>query len=178
VKVEGRKVTICLQGSFHGHKAPSVSTVGKERLTTAEGLRENIILRALQGSNPILKLPFVQLIWLPSESPDVKITQEARPPFPLSPSLSFLNTSQQIAVRAIISDPASEPLVLIQGPPGTGKTSVIACATQIMASERPPRTVWLIAQSNVAVKNIAEKLAKTDFLDFKLLVSREFHFDW
>jgi hypothetical protein len=38
--------------------------------------------------------------------------------------------------------------------------------------------MWLIAQSNVAVKNIAEKLAEVGFLNFKLLVSKDFHFDW
>ncbi|KAK7690912.1 hypothetical protein QCA50_006015 [Cerrena zonata] len=38
--------------------------------------------------------------------------------------------------------------------------------------------MWLMAQSNVAVKNIAEKLAETGFFDFKLLVSLDFHFDW
>ncbi|KIK19672.1 hypothetical protein PISMIDRAFT_658785, partial [Pisolithus microcarpus 441] len=40
------------------------------------------------------------------------------------------------------------------------------------------RTVWIVAQSNVAVKNIAEKFARIDFYDFALLVSKEFHFDW
>ncbi|KAI6155141.1 AAA domain-containing protein, partial [Pisolithus tinctorius] len=40
------------------------------------------------------------------------------------------------------------------------------------------RTVWIAAQSNVAVKNIAEKFAKIGFYDFALLVSMEFHFDW
>lgn len=38
--------------------------------------------------------------------------------------------------------------------------------------------IWLVAQSNVAVKNIAEKLASCDFWDFRLLVSKDFHFDW
>ncbi|KAG2367901.1 AAA domain-containing protein [Suillus spraguei] len=40
------------------------------------------------------------------------------------------------------------------------------------------RTVWLVAQSNVAVKNIAEKLDKVGFREFKLLVSKDFHYDW
>ncbi|KAJ7067048.1 AAA domain-containing protein [Mycena amicta] len=40
------------------------------------------------------------------------------------------------------------------------------------------RNMYLVAQSNVAVKNIAEKLASVDFLDFKLIVSKEFHYDW
>jgi hypothetical protein len=38
--------------------------------------------------------------------------------------------------------------------------------------------IWLVAQSNVAVKNIAEKLAANGFMDWKLLVSQDFHFDW
>lgn len=38
--------------------------------------------------------------------------------------------------------------------------------------------LWLIAQSNVAVKNIAEKLETTGFDAWKLLVSKDFHFDW
>ena len=65
-----------------------------------------------------------------------------------------------------------------QGPPGTGKTTVIAAAVQSMAREHRSNTVWVIAQSNVAVKNVAEKLADSGFLDFKLLVSKDFHFDW
>lgn len=39
-------------------------------------------------------------------------------------------------------------------------------------------TIWIVAQSNVAVKNVAEKLADSEFLDFRLLVSKDFHFDW
>jgi regulator of nonsense transcripts 1 len=38
--------------------------------------------------------------------------------------------------------------------------------------------LWLVAQSNVAVKNIAEKLAANDFMNFKLLVSQDFRFQW
>ncbi|KAI6157048.1 AAA domain-containing protein, partial [Pisolithus tinctorius] len=40
------------------------------------------------------------------------------------------------------------------------------------------RTIWIAAQSNVAVKNVAEKFDKIKFYDFKLLVSVEFHFGW
>jgi Cdc6-like AAA superfamily ATPase len=65
-----------------------------------------------------------------------------------------------------------------QGPPGTGKTTVIAAVVQSKVTEHPSNTVWVIAQSNVAVKNVAEKLADSGFLDFKLLVSNDFQFDW
>jgi regulator of nonsense transcripts 1 len=61
----------------------------------------------------------------------------------------------------------------------TGKTTVIAAAvTSIMASSTGKETVWLTAQSNVAVKNIAEKLVAVGFMDFKIIVSKDFHYDW
>ncbi|EIW84341.1 hypothetical protein CONPUDRAFT_120116 [Coniophora puteana RWD-64-598 SS2] len=40
------------------------------------------------------------------------------------------------------------------------------------------RTLWIGAQSNVAVKNIAEKLVSLKFHQFKILVSKDFHYDW
>jgi hypothetical protein len=62
----------------------------------------------------------------------------------------------------------------------TGKTSVIAATVcSLMASGNPStRAIWLVAQSNVAVKNMAKKLADIGFLDFGLLVSKDSHFDW
>ena len=38
--------------------------------------------------------------------------------------------------------------------------------------------IWLMAQSNIAVKNIAEKLADVGFLDWRLLVSKDFYTGW
>jgi regulator of nonsense transcripts 1 len=38
--------------------------------------------------------------------------------------------------------------------------------------------IWLVAQSNVAVKNIAEKLTSIGFENWKLLVSKGFHLGW
>ena len=55
---------------------------------------------------------------------------------------------------------------------------MIAAIVQSKITEHPSNTIWIIAQSNVAVKNVAEKLADSGFLDFKLLVSNDFHFDW
>jgi len=65
-----------------------------------------------------------------------------------------------------------------QGPPGTGKTTVIAAAVHSKIAEHNSNTVWIAAHSNVAVKNVAEKLVDSGFLDFKILVSRDFHYDW
>ena len=40
------------------------------------------------------------------------------------------------------------------------------------------RGIWLVAQSNVAVKNIAEKLLDSEFLPWRLLVSKDFIYEW
>jgi RecA/RadA recombinase len=68
-------------------------------------------------------------------------------------------------------------ITLVHGPPGTGKTTVIATYV-VDAIRAGQRGIYLMAQSNVAVKNIAEKLAKFDFFGFKLLVSQGFHYEW
>lgn len=65
--------------------------------------------------------------------------------------------------------------ILTTGPPGTGKTSTISAAVKIWDDAKYP--VWVVAQSNVAVKNLAESFLKKD-IDFKLLVSKEFYVEW
>ena len=180
VQVEGRAATLHLRNAFQGKDVRSIVTVGKESLTSAEGRRESIILDAFRGHNQLLSLPFVQFIWQLADQPDwLTRYPSVRPQLPDTPQTKRLNSSQQTAVQAIVSEASADRLVLIQGPPGTGKTSVIACATQcLIDSPGREQNVWLIAQSNVAVKNIAEKLARNGFYDFKLLISKEFHFDW
>jgi superfamily II DNA or RNA helicase len=164
-----------MQGSLRGDKIQSIHTIGKEDLTTAEGQRATIVLKALQQSNTILQHPFVRSLWLPSETPSWPKRPRRAPPsiqFPYRP----LNPSQAVAVENILSD--ANRISVIHGPPGTGKTTVIAASVLSMMAVPNGHTMWLIAHSNVAVKNIAEKLADVGFLDFKLLVSRDFHFDW
>ena len=178
-QINGRNARLALSGTFRGTSIRSITTVGRERPTTAEDVREGIMLRALQSRILIEENPFIQYIWLLKR----KLSWSGSPMAPTSPTFSFsrrdLNASQRVAVNAILSSVARNRVVLIQGPPGTGKTTVIAAsAISIMASSDKTNTLWLVAQSNVAVKNIAERLAKDNFLDFKILVSRDFHFDW
>lgn len=136
------------------------------------------MLEALQGQILLDENPFIQSIWLSKRKP----SWSKCPVTPISPTIyskRILNVSQQKAVNAILSNADAHRVVLIQGPPGTGKTTVIAASvTSVMASSDQTNTLWLVAQSNVAVKNIAEKLATEDFLEFKILVSKDFHFDW
>ena len=67
------------------------------------------------------------------------------------------------------------PIGAFAGPPGTGKTRTISVALEKWARCGEP--AWVIAQSNVGVKNIAENLAKRE-IDFKLIVSHDFYYDW
>lgn len=59
----------------------------------------------------------------------------------------------------------------------TGKTTVIA-AYVTSAVSAGVTGIWLVAQSNIAVKNIAEKLADVGFYNWRLLVSKDFHIGW
>lgn len=192
--VQGRAVKVTPHAQVTT-KINSVVTIGKGELTGSEVSRADLILDAFKGSDLVLSSPFVRKIFFPSfpfntlKWPKLPDTQ---------PKIDFtyreLNTSQRKAVEKCLSNKEEDRHVIIvvsptfsfsfrisrwvQGPPGTGKTTVIAAAVQSMVAEHTSNTVWVIAHSNVAVKNVAEKLAESGFLDFKLLVSKDFHFDW
>lgn len=156
-----------------------MTTVGREGPTHSEEIRDQIALGVLTQSNSIMQHPFVQRIWLPS----TKVFWANTPSFFLPVASNFsgsaLNPSQTKAINAILSNKNAQRITLIHGPPGTGKTTVIAAATiSIISCGDPVRTVWVVAQSNVAVKNVAEKLADVGFFNFKILVSKDFHFEW
>jgi primosomal protein N' len=179
-RVNGRSATITLQTKPQQGQIHLVKTIGKEFPTYAEVMRSSVVMKALQRDGNIMNSPFVRRMWLPNET----VTWHGTPSLPLpvslySPGTRALNSSQEKAINIILSNKDADRVALIHGPPGTGKTTVIAAAvTSIMASRDTSRTLWLVARANVAVKNIAGKLADVDFLDFKLLVSRDFHFDW
>lgn len=75
------------------------------------------------------------------------------------PGCPELNHSQMAAVRSVLTSPLS----LIQGPPGTGKTVTAAsvvyhlCQSVVATSGQ----VLVAAPSNVAVDQLAEKIAAT-----------------
>ncbi|RXW22846.1 hypothetical protein EST38_g3012 [Candolleomyces aberdarensis] len=164
----------------------STETTGYDRPTLAASRRAKIILRVLQGKEDIfVDNPWIRNIWF---SPDGTLVWPEEWSSPISPTsrlppdtytyeLPKLNPSQQIAVNSMLSTKDSYRCVIVQGPPGTGKTSVIA-AYVILAARRGYDGIWLIAQSNVAVKNIALKLLKVGYQDWKILVAKEFHNGW
>ncbi|KAK0482998.1 P-loop containing nucleoside triphosphate hydrolase protein [Armillaria luteobubalina] len=165
----GKRTNINVSGPFHGTVA-GVKVFGRERATNAEKARDMLLLRVLQGESHIMQSKFVRILWFPNkEDKKELVTSNTQTTFVC---VEKLNESQRKVVSAMIS---SRPLVLVHGPPGTGKTSTISAAAEIWGQSGLP--AWIIAHSNVAVKNIAEKLASDD-VDFKIIVSKEFYVEW
>ena len=191
----GRKNNIDTSRPLHGAAVTTITTYGREDPTSAEALRAATVLRILQGAlGELNDNPWIKNIWFPQDNGFMTWPEDWSPPRkPMSrkllskPSSSqtpppsqpqvALNPSQQKAVNTMLSTSDPNHIVLVQGPPGTGKTSVIAAFVQL-SLRLGKKGIWLIAQSNVAVKNIAEKLMKEKFFDWKLLVSFDFHFEW
>ncbi|KAJ6609211.1 hypothetical protein B0H10DRAFT_2065061 [Mycena sp. CBHHK59/15] len=167
-RVNGRAAQINLKSALPDGNI-KVTTVGKEPPTNAEEEQAAIIRRALQGTGTISKRPFFQAIWLPQETPLWPATSSSSHLDGIHFPHALLNNSQKRAVTAILSD---KRITVVHGPPGTGKTTVIAAAVTSISATGRGKTVWLLAQSNVAVKNIAEKLASVGFFDFKIVVSK------
>ena len=170
-----------METDLEGKNIISVTAIEKDARTRAERDRGDAILSMLQGTIPVLDNVWMKTIWLPAEP--VVWPASFTPP-PDAPAIEVimhpkapLNPSQHAAINRMLSPSLDDNIILIQGPPGTGKTTVIATYV-ISAIQAGKGGIWLVAQSNVAMKNIAEKLAKLEFFKFKLLVSQSFHFEW
>lgn len=190
--VDGRSGQLDTNDSLENKSIKSITSIGRDDPTTADAQRAKTVLRILQGSEKLLSdSPWIANIWFPTNDGLLMWPEEwsQSPPAPIAnfagtgsadviPTVHHvLNPSQQEAVNTMYSSLDSHRITIIQGPPGTGKTSVIASFVQI-ATQTGYDGIWLVAQSNVAVKNIAEKLLGVGFMDWKLLVSRDFHFEW
>ncbi|KAG2128080.1 hypothetical protein BD769DRAFT_732626 [Suillus cothurnatus] len=172
--------------SFVGKIIGSIKIVGRDDPTQAEVQRAQKVLEILQG---LINLehdnPWVQLIFFSSPNDNFRWpsawTEEANDAdvvkFRADRVSRPLNPSQTEAVKQMLQQSNDERLTVIQGPPGTGKTTVIASFVQT-ALDGGLSGIWLIAQSNVAVKNIAEKLDDVGLTKWKLLVSKEFFEYW
>ncbi|KAJ2974699.1 hypothetical protein NUW54_g11853 [Trametes sanguinea] len=174
VRADGKQTGVKVTGGYHRGNIARIRVVGREEPTNPEVARDEFLLHLLQGVVPsLVESRFNRMLWFQTAP------VEARAKKWLPSRLSFvkaggkLNDSQAQVVAAMRS--LEEPLVIVHGPPGTGKTSTIAAALNLWEQENSP--AWVIAQSNVGVKNIARTLIKRD-IDFKLIVSKEFYVEW
>ncbi|KZT04829.1 P-loop containing nucleoside triphosphate hydrolase protein [Laetiporus sulphureus 93-53] len=171
-KASGKTTHIAISRGTYRGGVESIHVVGREEPTNAERARDEFILCLLRGQ-AYLDSRFIDAFWFPNSRKVYRMGLEEL----VSNSKRFerrnLNPSQTKVADAMISE--QEAVVITHGPPGTGKTKTISAAVEFWDQCRDP--VWVIAQSNVGVKNIAESFLKHD-IDFKLLVSKEFHFQW
>ncbi|KAH7913562.1 P-loop containing nucleoside triphosphate hydrolase protein, partial [Hygrophoropsis aurantiaca] len=177
----GRSAHLATAGNLDNKTVTSVTVVGRDDPTSAESQRALALLHILQGTvNLEDNNPWVQWIWLQPPGFAWPWANEVKTPIIRFDPSQFprpLNQSQISAVEHMLQQTDPTRITLIQGPPGTGKTTVIA--SYIQAALQGGQTgIWLLAQSNVAVKNIAEKLALFGLFDWKLLVSQDFYVDW
>ena len=192
----GRNVTLKTDSSLEGRIIKSITTEGPDGPTNANQQRAYAVLRALQGGE-LLQNPFLRYIFQPSAELEWPETFPTVDTLPNIVTTRPLNDSQRRAVEHMLLQTDETRMTMIQGPPGTGmvshpvsagtltdrccgatgKTTVIA-AFVCSAVAAGANGIWLVAQSNIAVKNIAEKLADVGFLNWKLLVSTDFHVGW
>ncbi|KAG8830151.1 hypothetical protein FRC17_005343 [Serendipita sp. 399] len=207
-KAKGKRAELILSESIDLKTAGEVQyarTMGKEEATILDNQRSNFILFALQGRVAVQGNQLLRQIWFPTTHKPSPV--EPTLPELVGEEFKRLNRRQKRAVEEMMKEGPDPRIVLVHGPPGTGKTSVIAAMTQCLLNTVNDRsedgeqekliqsamrsdeedmgksaadgpTVWIVAQSNVAVKNVAEKLVKVGILDFKLIVSSDFHFEW
>jgi primosomal protein N' len=181
VTVRGSVARIGVEHNLEDQVITSITSIGRVASTWTETKCNHAILRMLQRSLAIFDNHWIKAIWCPSQPicwpeyfsppPDDPATEISEHPD------APLNNSQSSAIAAMLSQSFNTCISLVQGPPGTGKTTVVATYV-ISAIKAGQRGIWLMAQSNFAVKAIAEKLAKLGFLSFKLLISRSFYSQW
>lgn len=79
------------------------------------------------------------------------------------------NTSQKTAIEHVLNN----PITVLQGPPGTGKTSTIYEIILQLWKTLSSFPILVVANSNIAIDNIAEKLKQDKELKILRIVAEE-----
>ncbi|TDL27109.1 hypothetical protein BD410DRAFT_879572 [Rickenella mellea] len=167
--VNGRTTHVTTRSRVSTDEVKNIYVIGKEESTCAELARDEFLLLVMQGLRRLFSSPFVRYLWSPAECSRRFSGENVTH----AHIIDNLNQSQSNVVDAMTA--TDDPVVVVHGPPGTGKTSTISAATSKLAETR--KCSWIVAQSNVGVKNIAENLQKRG-VPFKLIVSKEFYVEW
>lgn len=191
VGAQGRRTTVRTSKSVRG-QIESIRVLGREEPSLADYARDVYLISLLQGKTRLRdpQYPFIEHLWFRSETPTAEPSLHKAQKLPYSINGRQLNQSQadvvegMVAPRPPIVVAQGEPTVCItrvslmsysSGPPGTGKTTTISVAMRELTALG--RSAYVVAQSNVGVKNIAESMCKHG-VNFKLIVSREFYVEW
>ncbi|KZP01561.1 hypothetical protein CALVIDRAFT_559374 [Calocera viscosa TUFC12733] len=182
VAVHGRKTLLEIQDNTilrDNAIIESILVVGGDSLSNPEVAKRDWMLSQLREPTRLANRSSIfRSVWFPTEA-DIKMLKES---VACAADLADEDydwdvkmDESQTNVAAIMCCP-EYPLVLAHGPPGSGKTRTISAAVHKWTSLK--QTSWLVCQSNIGVKNIAESLINNGFTQFKLLVSKEFYNSW
>ncbi|KAF9033215.1 P-loop containing nucleoside triphosphate hydrolase protein [Panaeolus papilionaceus] len=173
---KGKTTTIALQNRpVTDLEFDKVRVYGRSAALNHEKARDTLVMHLLTGVKSLRDAPFICALWFPKCNPTFFIRGRGGVSAAQAEIILRdvrLNDSQKRAALSLVSQ---DPLVVVHGPPGTGKTTTISASAKVWHAHRRP--TWIVAQSNVAVKNIAASLYKHK-VDFKLIVSKDFHFEW
>ncbi|KAI0251228.1 hypothetical protein BJV78DRAFT_1213514 [Lactifluus subvellereus] len=170
---KGRRSSARAERPFGGDVS-RIRVIGREERTSAEQAQYRFLRFSLMIARHVPL--FVNIVWFSENNQAIECDEEIDLSCDYARQiLEPLNNSQKGVVAAMVSTAPCDSLVIAHGPPGTGKTTTIAGAADLWARHRLP--CWIVAQSNVGVKNIAEKLFKNK-VTFKLIVSKDFLFEW
>ncbi|CAH6722281.1 putative ATP-dependent RNA helicase Ecm32p [[Candida] jaroonii] len=84
------------------------------------------------------------------------------------------NESQKVALQSVLNN----PITVLQGPPGTGKTSTIHEIILQLLNNLNTYPILVVAASNIAIDNIAEKLIGTHERSLLRIVANEKESDY
>nr|VWO99306.1 GPI-anchored CFEM domain protein B [Ganoderma boninense] len=163
VGAKGKETSLkLLTGRFNAGSVKRVRVIGREEATISERCCDEHILLLLQGKRSLLKSPFVRMLWFPDDPiPDSAgestTSSKTRVEGDMS-AFEKLNESQQQVALAMIGD--DQPLVVAHGPNREDDDNFMRAQN--------------IARSLFENKQKAGKPA----VEFKLIVSMEFHFEW
>lgn len=116
--------------------------------TAMSRLRNPKFFELLQGKKPIRQLVFNNYLKLSRDN---------------------FNESQKVAIQSVMNN----AITVLQGPPGTGKTSTIAEIIMQLLGNLNTYPILVVAASNIAIDNIAEKLISSHKQSILRIVSLE-----
>ncbi|KAJ1299786.1 hypothetical protein OPQ81_012002 [Rhizoctonia solani] len=125
------------------------------------------------------KVPDEELIDYDTEDDEIGNDLQVNEVESMIPQLTGkINPSQlEVIGRVTAPNPKGRTrATLVHGPPGTGKTSTITAAAIRLVKSGD--FVWIVAQSNVGISNVAGKLRDIEFEDFVLVVADEYYSWW
>ncbi|KAG8908762.1 hypothetical protein FRB99_003000 [Tulasnella sp. 403] len=168
--------TITRASEFEGERVRKIEVEGREDLGSAEVARSKLFLALLRRTFTLDTSPLIRKLWFPTEEDIVELEEGTKSEVvdkrmtegdPLYGT--ELMPSQLRVARAMLSE---YTFSLVHGPPGTGKTRTISEVVKAWIKE--DKMSYLVAQTNVGVRNIAEALINQEVKNFKLLVSGDF----